>query len=465
MIIERVETDLPRVLFDVDSLMRARSAEKGVALRTVLTSPIPDTILTDPTRLRQILMNLVGNAAKFTDTGRIEIRVGVIQSSTGSTLRIAVDDTGPGMTREQAAQLFQPFTQADASVTRRHGGTGLGLTIFRRLGQLMGGEVELTRTALGEGSCFEVTIPLEAAPGSRPVRMLAACTDDAPLPTSDVPTLLAGRILLAEDGEDNQRLISYHLRRAGADVVVAENGRIALDMITAADAAGTPFALLVSDMQMPEMDGYTLARMLRARGHTIPIVALTAHAMADDRQKCIDAGCDDYASKPIDKIALLTTCARWLADARERHERTEIFPVATQASPTVAAVVAPPAVVASAVVVPDTLYSEMRDDPDFHELIGNFVRALPQRIQHLEQSRASDDTAALTRHAHQLKGAAGGYGYPSISDAARDVEQGAVRGAPAQEIDAALALLLARCRAAVRALAMPDEVASTTGVS
>ena len=459
MIIERVETDLPRVLFDVDSLMRARSAEKGVALRTTLTSAIPSTILTDPTRLRQILMNLVGNAAKFTDRGRIEIRVGVTDSSTGSILRVAVDDTGPGMTREQAAQLFQPFTQADASVTRRHGGTGLGLTICRRLGQLLGGDVTLTRTSPGEGSCFEVTIPLEPAPGSRPVRVLAVCTDDAAPPTSDVPTLLAGRILLAEDGEDNQRLISFHLRRAGAEVVIAENGRIALDMITAATAGGSPFLLLVSDMQMPEMDGYTLARMLRARGHSLPIIALTAHAMTDDRQKCIDAGCDDYASKPIDKIALLMTCARWLNYERAPHERTDIFPVATSASPA-----APVSIAAPAVAVPDALFSEMHDDPDFHELIGNFVRALPRRIQHFEQNRASNDRAALTRHAHQLKGAAGGYGYPSISDAARDVEQGAARGAPATEMDEVLAILVARCRAAVRALALPDDVVSTTGV-
>jgi len=450
MTIERVETDLPRILFDVESLMRARSAEKGVSLRTTLTSPIPDIILTDPTRLRQILMNLLGNAVKFTDVGRIEIRVGVSHSEAGDTLAVAVDDTGPGISREQAAKLFQPFVQADTSVTRRHGGTGLGLTICRRLATLMGGDVELTRTSPGEGCCFQVTLPLVAAPGSHLVSSLAACTDDAPLLTSDVPTHLAGRILLAEDGEDNQRLISFHLRRAGADVTVAENGRIALDMLMAAEAEGAPFQLLVSDMQMPEMDGYTLARTLRARGRTIPIVALTAHAMADDRKKCLDAGCDDYASKPIDKIALLTTCARWLATAGERHERAT-----ARAAEAVALPEQPPAADILDRPAPHVLYSEMHDDPEFQELIGSFVRDLPPRIAQLEQSRASDDTAALGRCAHQLKGAAGGYGYPSISAAAREVEQDVVRGASASDIDAALAVLVARCRAAVQALAAP----------
>ncbi len=135
-------------------------------------------------------------------------------------------------------------------------------------------------------------------------------------PRSALPTKrLSGRILLAEDGRDNQRLISLQLGRAGAEVHVAENGRVALEMLAQAEAAGRPFELLLSDMQMPEMDGYTLARTLRAQGCTIAIVALTAHAMPEDRQKCIDAGCDDYAAKPIDRVALLEACARWIGKA------------------------------------------------------------------------------------------------------------------------------------------------------
>lgn len=424
--IESVDTVLPRVLFDVDSLMRARAAEKRVALHTMLESSIPDRIMTDPTRLRQILMNLVGNAVKFTETGRIDIRLRVVSADNGEQLVIAIEDTGPGLSPSQAQLLFQPFTQADSSVTRRHGGTGLGLAICRRLALLMGGKVGLTRTALGEGSCFEVTLPLRAAEGASLVHNLDACTDYAPAPhaiAADVVTRLSGRILLAEDGEDNQRLISHHLRNAGADVVVAENGRLALEALRAADITGNPFQLLLTDMQMPQMDGYSLARTLRAQQHPIPIVALTAHAMASDRQRCLDAGCDDYATKPINKALLLATCAQWMARS------DTAIPAADPL---------------------DVLHSDLEADPDFAELIDAFLAGLDAKVVRIDMAARAADYSALQHATHQLKGAAGGYGFPTISDAARDVERLATEGTNATAIDAAVALLVAQCEAAMR---------------
>ncbi|WP_353268395.1 PAS domain-containing protein [Gemmatimonas sp.] len=318
LLIEHVDTDVQRLLRDADSLMRARAVAKGVALRTTLETPVPDRIMSDPTRLRQILLNLIGNAVKFTDAGYIDVRASVMSRDGSSVLRIAIQDTGPGLTPEAVATLFQPFMQADASVTRRHGGSGLGLTICRRLAGLMGGNVTLEHTAPGAGSRFVLELPMVRRADSVLVHSLDAGTkgsaDIAPITVS--ARRLNGRILLAEDGEDNQRLIAFHLRKAGAEVSVVENGVLALDELQRAEQAGQRFDLLLTDMQMPEMDGYTLARAVRQIGSDIGIVALTAHAMAEDRQKCLDAGCDGYATKPIDKEELLSTCATWMDRGR-----------------------------------------------------------------------------------------------------------------------------------------------------
>ncbi|MBI5361817.1 MAG: CHASE domain-containing protein [Planctomycetes bacterium] len=312
MTIEAVETPVLLVLAEVEDLMRSRATERGITLATELATPVLDRVMTDPTRLRQILMNLVGNAVKFTSTGGIHVKACVAQSATGERLVIDVEDTGPGLTAEQAGRLFSAFSQADASVTRKHGGTGLGLALSRRFAELMGGSVTLAWTEPGRGSCFRVDLPLLPAPGAVTTnaipRTVASAEPKAALPAPK----LQGRVLLAEDGKDNQRLISLHLRRSGAEVDIADNGRIALEMLAVAEASGRPYVLLVTDMQMPEMDGYTLARTLRSRGSRLAIVALTAHAMAEDRERCSEAGCDDYATKPIDRVALIDTCVRWI---------------------------------------------------------------------------------------------------------------------------------------------------------
>ena len=318
MTVESVETPLLGLLQEVEGLLRPRAAEKGVALSTQLASALPDRILSDPTRLRQILMNLAGNAVKFTAEGRITIGAGAEERGGAERLVIEVQDTGPGLTSAQAARLFSPFGQADASVTRRHGGSGLGLTISHRLAQLLGGSVVLRWSEPGKGSCFRLELPLVPAPGARRAERLdATAVRSTPRAAAQgAAAALAGRILLAEDGRDNQTIVAFHLRKAGAEVDVAANGRVALEMLEHAAATGKPYDLLLTDIQMPEMDGYTLTRALRDCGNRIAIVALTAHAMAEDRQKCLDAGCDDYAVKPIDKAKLLATCAKWLVAGR-----------------------------------------------------------------------------------------------------------------------------------------------------
>lgn len=313
--LELIETPLIEVLSEVERLLRTAAAGKGLSLNTKLLTPVPDRILCDPTRLRQILMNLAGNAVKFTEAGSIEINASVTKSTTNACLVIEIEDTGKGIDAEQTQLLFHAFEQADNSVSRKHGGTGLGLTISRRLAMLMGGDVTLARTELGIGSCFRLQLPLIPVDGAVLVNSIET-KDVSAVENKTAKISVQGRILLAEDGLDNQRLIKFFLSKAGATVEIAENGQVALEMLRSSNDLNMPYDLLLTDMQMPIMDGYLLASTLRSQGTKIPIVALTAHALAEDRQKCLNCGCDDYLSKPIDKHSLLTICAKWLAMRR-----------------------------------------------------------------------------------------------------------------------------------------------------
>jgi signal transduction histidine kinase len=319
--VDPTPTDLPDLLCDLVSLMRPRAADKGLAFDLESAGPLPRSINTDPLRLRQILINLVGNAIKFTAAGKVKLRVALETPSSNedskasnAALRIDVIDTGIGLTPDQLARLFQPFSQADNSTTRRYGGTGLGLTISRRLANMLGGDVTATSTA-GRGSTF--TLRVDAG---RPADLtLIESLHEALHPktvqkSSDQPAWsLHGRILLCEDGPDNQRLICAHLRRAGAQVTVADNGRIGVDAALDAIKGHKPFDLILMDMQMPELDGYGAASELRKKNCTTPIIALTANAMAEDREKCLAAGCTDYLTKPIERGALLRTLSKYLS--------------------------------------------------------------------------------------------------------------------------------------------------------
>ena len=312
MTTERIAVNLNDVLRDIERMLEAKASARGLQLKIVVAGGLPPRIVGDPTRLRQILMNLAGNALKFTETGGVTIHVDAVDGEAGRRLKIEVTDTGAGMTHAEAALLFRPFTQADISVTRKFGGTGLGLTISRRLARLMNGDVRLVATAPGQGTTFAVDLPLE--PAAEPqlekvadVRsMIAARVTQAP------QTSLSGRILLAEDGPDNQRLISFVLRKAGAEVTIAGNGQEALQAIEDAMVAGRSFDLIISDLQMPILDGLSLVAELRRRGLNLPVLALTADVMPEVRDRCLQAGFNDFCVKPIDRPRLIAVCAQWL---------------------------------------------------------------------------------------------------------------------------------------------------------
>ncbi|HTO09446.1 MAG TPA: ATP-binding protein [Myxococcota bacterium] len=300
-----------RVVGDVVALLRPRAVDKQLRLDVRLRGPVPETIQTDATRLHQVLVNLVGNAIKFTEHGGVTLRLEHLAAGperAQSQLAIDVIDTGIGLGAEDHARIFEAFAQGDASLTRRHGGTGLGLTISRALARVLGGDI--TVESASAGSVFRATVATGALDG---VRMIDALQQDSLRPTTPATARpafreqrpLTGRVLLAEDGPDNQALISSVLRRAGLDVDLANDGEIACEKTYAARDAGEPYALIVMDMQMPMMTGYEATAALRREGLTTPILALTAQAMTGDRDKCLAAGCDEYLSKPIDRGRLL----------------------------------------------------------------------------------------------------------------------------------------------------------------
>jgi CheY-like chemotaxis protein/anti-sigma regulatory factor (Ser/Thr protein kinase) len=312
MTIEALDCSPGELAREVVELVRPRATAKGLSLALELCEHVPRRIRTDPTRLRQILINLLGNAVKFTERGEVRLRVG--RSARG--IEFVVSDTGIGIAPDQLAGLFQPFTQADMSTARRFGGTGLGLAISKRLAAMLGGDLAVESTP-GAGSTFRVTIDPGSASERTDVDGAGAAETRAPAELCP-DARLAGRVLLAEDGPDNQRLIEFVVSQAGALVTVVDNGEAAVRAALDAAAAGTPFDVVLVDIQMPLVDGYQATMRLRAAGYTRPIIALTAHATSGDREQCLAAGCDDYATKPIQRPTLLAVVGRYCTPAPDR---------------------------------------------------------------------------------------------------------------------------------------------------
>ena len=301
-----------QIAAEVISLMKVPADAKGLPLSLEVQGSIPEQVTTDPIRVRQSLVNLIGNAIKFTEVGGVRVVMRLDSASEGeSKFVFDVIDTGIGMSADQMGLLFRPFSQVDSSTCRRFGGTGLGLAISKRMAEMLGGDI-VVRSCPGQGSTFSFSMGIGRPDGLAVTQELSHAVT-ARKPVSDVPQRLGCRILLAEDGPDNQRLIAFLLRKAGAEVELAGDGRIALDLALAARQAGNPFDLILMDMQMPVMDGYETTQQLRSAGFEQPIIALTAHAMTQDRKKCIDAGCDDYVTKPIDPKTFVQLLERWVA--------------------------------------------------------------------------------------------------------------------------------------------------------
>lgn len=298
---------------EVLKLLSIRSKDKGLDIELGFDTPIPEQIETDPSRLRQILINLIGNAIKFTHEGHIAVRLA--HNTEEKLLHFRVIDTGVGMTEEQLELIraFNPFVQADSSTARQYGGSGLGLRISSKLTALLGGELKI-KSMIGEGSVFEATISTGDARSTLLSEQpdIAHVSSTNPDPKSNQPVtptkrLENARILVVEDGADNQALIQHHLSREHAECYHAHNGEECIEMITGDDSNVNP-DLILMDIHMPGLDGYETTRRLRDSGIRCPIIALTAHAGIHHRRLCIDVGCDEFLTKPIDFDELISIC-------------------------------------------------------------------------------------------------------------------------------------------------------------
>lgn len=305
------------ILEDLRATMDAEADKKGILLKMTREPNVPKKILTDPLRLRQILFNIIGNAIKFTDRGSVDLTVKTIVDKNGLTkLAFIVKDTGIGIPSDKVKELFAPFTQVDVSSTRRFGGTGLGLALSRRLAMALGGGIELTKTTLGQGSEFVVMIDpgdtVQIALGEKKLREAASLQSQK---ITSSKNLANKKILLVEDNPDNQSLFMYYMRSAGADVTIAKNGVEALQKVH-----NGQFDIILMDLQMPEMDGYEATKTLRSEGYKKTIIALSAHAMKEVRERCLASGFDGYVSKPVERGDLLQVLGGFVAESKKDED-------------------------------------------------------------------------------------------------------------------------------------------------
>ncbi len=429
------------VVGEVVSVLRVRAHEKRLQLEGCWQGAIPESIHTDPLRIRQLLMNLVGNAIKFTDSGLVRILTCVErQSGTEGVIQIEVQDSGIGIAPENLERIFAPFTQADTSITRNFGGTGLGLAISKRIVEGLGGTISV-QSQPGRGSVFSVRLPCglsendvhhthaSEAIRSRRQTELPAPGQAGP-PKGSIANLAHSRLLVVDDGVTNRKLISLMLRKAGATVDCVENGQEALDA-----QEQTAYDVILMDMQMPVLDGYSATRELRQRGVETPVIALTAHAMRGDREKCLEAGCTDFLSKPVDRDHLCWLVAKFLEQRDTHVPGTELTEPEDdgeyQSGPGLESVrfSAGDTVVFEPVRV--NCVTSLPVDEEFREIIQEFVEGLPARFTEIDAAITGQRFHLIAELAHSLKGSAAMIGFEEFSQLAARLEVAAKQRAVA----------------------------------
>jgi two-component system sensor kinase len=421
--VEQVACMPARMLGDIVTSLRSKAIQKEIDLDLVIVDPVPETILSDPTRLRQIITNLIGNAIKFTDQGGVKVMLGTAGGPNApDNLEITIEDSGIGMTPEQLTRIFEPFAQADTSTTRKYGGTGLGLSISQRLAQALGGSLDVT-SQLDEGTTVVLTLAMNCPEGTRILspEQGAACAASTRPKEFQKADLRGTRVLVVDDGDTNRDLITLLLTDSGAEVISAANGQIAVELLSEQQQH---VDIVLMDMQMPVMDGYTASRELRQRGFRQPIIAMTANAMVGDDAKCREAGCSDYLSKPIDLNRLLELVRTWPGRAC-----SEISPLDESSESH-----ATPAEFAETVLdqtdeLPsdESAISDGCDDSilpndwlrEFAcEMIDRVTDVLPTMLKACDEG----DWDEIARQAHWIKGTGGTVGLNQLSDLAGDCE-------------------------------------------
>lgn len=384
--VDKSEFSLIKLLWDIESLVKLHADNKGLEFKIIKSFPLPEKILSDALRVKQVIINLCSNAIKFTEHGYIHVYVSF--SSLHKKLYFEVVDTGIGLTDEQINKIFNAFMQADSSTTRKYGGTGLGLSLSKQLVEKLGGEISVKST-FGSGSRFTASFSTGPLENIRLIKNpIELPHDNVKKPTTQPHKKLKGSILLAEDNYNNQRLITLYLKRMGnnVDVTIVDNGRSAVE-----SALENEYDLIFMDMQMPIMGGLLATITLRKKYYTGPIVALTANAMKEDIDKCLEAGCNEFITKPIDRKLFYSTVAKYL-DPDVEIDDSPIYPDLDN------------------------------DDLDLTDVILEFLKELPRKIEFIKSFQQQNDTKHLLEQTHQLKGLGGGMGFSIVSQIAAKIE-------------------------------------------
>lgn len=384
--IEQIEVSPFEILNDVHSLVSLVAEDKGIFFDVDYDFPIPEKIVTDPVRLKQIIINLCNNAVKFTGKGGVNVKV--LFQSDEALLKISVIDTGIGLNQQQIEKIFDPFTQADTSTTRQYGGTGLGLHLSKQLANKLGGDIYV-ESALNVGSCFSVTIATGNIDKNKLLSYMPEIQQASSQPIiNGYNTTVKGKVLLAEDNTDNQRLISMYLNKLGADVVIANNGKEAVEL-TGKDE----FDLILMDMQMPIMNGIDATVRLREMNYKKPIVALTANAMKEDVKACYNAGCNDFIQKPISQQKFMEGIFKYLTPVESTDKDNQPL--------------------RSSILI---------DEPEMIDLVERFVAKLPGYVANIRKNYENECWDDFRKNIHDLKGTSGNYGFEELYKLMQDVE-------------------------------------------
>ncbi|MFK7976685.1 MAG: response regulator, partial [Halioglobus sp.] len=412
--IELLPASLHTLIQEVISVMSARAQEKGITLEYAPEGNHPETIETDPSRLRQILINLIGNAIKFTDQGSVTIGSRIVDEEGEPTLIIEIADTGIGMSADQMADIFSPFTQADSSITRRFGGTGLGLAICKRFAEAMGGGLSVSSEP-GRGSVFTVALPPGEMGGMVSAQELG---QRAPVVQSEDTS--AGRwqfapaqILVADDSPENRSLLEIVLREHGLKVTTANDGQQSLDVL-----AKERIDLVLMDVQMPVMDGYAAVGNIRSQGLELPVIALTAHAMKGAKERCLEAGFTDYLSKPIDFDILLARLAQDLTS-----QWVKAAPLVPGAQTAKAAAQPGPANQPAAIPQMPLFSTLPTEGGKFDKIISKFAIRLQQQVALMQSAFADREYEMLKDLGHWMKGSPGSVGFHDFDQPGDELEQ------------------------------------------
>lgn len=395
---EIIECSLEKLLTNVSAMLQPAAMEKGLDFKVLHKTQLPANIRTDPTRMHQCLTNLVNNAIKFTKSGHVHIIVSLRGSNDEPIIRFDVEDTGIGIPADKQGMIFDSFSQADGSTTRKFGGTGLGLAITKRLIEILGGSISVQSTR-GKGSTFSLTIPVNLDVASQGVlgkAKLKEYTEDIP---KAIEQTYSGDIMVAEDNPANQKLIELLLKKGGLDDVVMVND--GLEAVNVANSQS--FDLIFMDIQMPIMNGYEAVRILRENGLNTPIVALTANAMKGDEQKCLDVGCDAYLSKPVNLAKLTDILAKYLSPQRQENQSID----SGQKS----------------IIDWKTMISICDDKEVLLEISGAICEDAPKCMEKIVAAISDEDSANLELYAHRIKGATASIGAKAASEKAAQLEQ------------------------------------------